>query len=74
MGADVVAHDPYIDRFEVDGTSITLSRDLGADLASCSVAVLLQAHGSYLADGALDAAPVIFDTRGVLSGDRVERL
>ena len=41
-------------------------------LEEADLVVLLQAHRQYL-DGVLDGVPV-FDTRGVLDGEAVERL
>jgi UDP-N-acetyl-D-mannosaminuronate dehydrogenase len=46
--------------------------DLQAAMLQADIVVLLQAHDEYLG-GALDGITV-FDTRGVLSGDAVDRL
>lgn len=74
MSADVVVHDPHLDRFEVDGRVHETVADLGNELRQCTIAVLLQAHDAYLVPDALAAAPVVFDTRGAVSGGNVVRL
>ncbi|MFK8023047.1 MAG: UDP binding domain-containing protein, partial [Ilumatobacter sp.] len=73
-GARVIGHDPYLDRFEVDGEEIELATDLAAACADADVVVLLQTHREYdLAEIAACGVPV-FDTRGSMTGDLVERL
>lgn len=74
MSAEVVVHDPLLGQFEVDGHEYSSVDDLGAELASCTIAVVLQGHVDYLRPGALAAAPVVFDTRGILEGPNVVRL
>jgi nucleotide sugar dehydrogenase len=77
MGASVRFHDPYVSSWNAaeHGAPENLLKgepDLQAALAEADVVVLLQAHREYLY-GALDGVQV-FDTRGVLTGEFVERL
>ena len=77
MGADVRFHDPYVTSWNVaeHGAPKNLLKgepDLDAALREADVVVLLQAHQQYL-HGALDGIRV-FDTRGALAGETVERL
>ena len=41
LGAEVVAHDPHIDSFSVDGVDVAVVDDLDSELGSCDVALLL---------------------------------
>jgi nucleotide sugar dehydrogenase len=77
MGADVRFHDPYVASWNAaehhePENLLKGETDLDAALREADVVVLLQAHRDYL-DGALDGVSV-FDTRGALSGETVERL
>ncbi len=77
MGADVRFHDPYVTDWNAaqHGEAERLLKvepDLDHATRDADVVVLLQAHKEYLS-GALDGVRV-FDTRGALSGDTVERL
>lgn len=74
VGATVLAHDPHLSSFEVDGTAVDLVTDLDAALRDCAVAVLLQAHSAYDLERIARSAPLVFDTRGRMSGTNVERL
>jgi len=74
LGATVVAHDPYVGEFDVDGEPVALATDLDAALAACDVAVVLQHHRAYDGERIVSLAPLVFDTRGRLHGDTVERL
>ena len=74
LGADVVGHDPHLERFSVDDADLQLSMDLEADLRDCDVAILLQRHAAYDLDAIQKLATLVFDTRGVISGPNVERL
>jgi nucleotide sugar dehydrogenase len=73
-GANVTAHDPLVHDFTVDGTPVSMAADLDTALASCDVAVLLQAHRAYDLDRLASIAPFVFDTRGKMRGPNVERL
>jgi UDP-N-acetyl-D-glucosamine dehydrogenase len=77
MGAELRFHDPYVtvwntaERGEPERL-LKVEPDLRQAVEEVDVVVLLQAHKEYLG-GALDGVRV-FDTRGVMSGDTVERL
>jgi UDP-N-acetyl-D-glucosamine dehydrogenase len=77
LGADVRFHDPYVSTWntaEHGEAELLLARepDVRAAAEAADVVILLQAHAPYL-DGTLEGVRV-FDTRGVLTGDAVERL
>jgi UDP-N-acetyl-D-glucosamine dehydrogenase len=77
MGADLRFHDPYVTVWNAaehgePERSIKGEPDLHRALEEADVVVLLQAHEEYLG-GTLDGVRV-FDTRGVLKGETVERL
>jgi nucleotide sugar dehydrogenase len=77
MGADLRFHDPYVTVWNAaehgePERSIKGEPDLYRALEEADVVVLLQAHEEYLG-GTLDGVRV-FDTRGVLKGETVERL
>ncbi|MCX8213280.1 MAG: nucleotide sugar dehydrogenase [SAR202 cluster bacterium] len=74
MGAEVRYFDPYVDEFVVDGCRLSGESDLAKAMACTDMAVLVQAHRQIVDSDALALAPQIFDTRGVLEGDNVERL
>jgi UDP-N-acetyl-D-glucosamine dehydrogenase len=77
LGADVRFHDPHVAVWNAAEHGepehlIKAEADLPQALRAADVVVLVQAHREYLS-GALDGVPV-FDTRGVLTGEAVERL
>lgn len=74
LGADVAGHDPYLTSFDVDGTPLELVGDLDLALGEADVAVLLQTHAAYDLDVVAKRARLLFDTRGRVRGDSVERL
>jgi UDP-N-acetyl-D-glucosamine dehydrogenase len=74
LGAVVVAHDPFVDTFAVDGVAVPMVADLTTELAACDVAVLLQTHTAYDLDEIAAAAPLVFDTRGVMQHPNARRL
>jgi nucleotide sugar dehydrogenase len=74
MGAEVRYFDPYVDEFVVDGCRLSGEPNLAKAMALTDMAVLIQAHRQIVDSDALALAPRIFDTRGVLEGDNVERL
>ncbi len=74
MGADVRYFDPHADTFNFNGRRLVGEDDLATALANADLAVLLQAHNEIIGSGSLNQARRILDTRGVLSGDNVERL
>ncbi|MGY1834624.1 nucleotide sugar dehydrogenase [Blastococcus sp. SYSU DS0510] len=77
MGADLRFHDPYVENWnaaEHGEAAEPMKREpeLSQAIAEADAVVLVQAHREYLG-GALEGVR-IFDTRGVLVGDVVERL
>ena len=74
LGADVVGHDPHLSSFDVDGDSLRIESDLDTAMASCDIAVLLQTHSAYDLDHVAATAPLVFDTRGKMTGPNVDRL
>ncbi len=74
LGADVVAHDPHLDSFVVDSQPVELVDELAAELSSAAVTVVLQTHAAIDFDLVAERSSLIFDTRGRLRGDNVERL
>ena len=74
MGAEVRYFDPHADTFTFNGRELVGEDDLEEALGKADVGVLVQAHNEIIESGALKRARRILDTRGVLSGDNVERL
>ena len=74
MGADVRYFDPHVDTFTFNGQELIGEDDLEQALAMADIAVLVQAHDEIVESGALNRVGHILDTRGVLSGNNVERL
>ncbi|MDQ1292583.1 MAG: UDP-N-acetyl-D-glucosamine dehydrogenase [Actinomycetota bacterium] len=73
QGADVRFHDPHVRQWSVNGHDVpTLELDKG--LAEADVVVLLQPHKDYDLEHIAARASVLFDTRGVVTGERVETL
>jgi UDP-N-acetyl-D-mannosaminuronate dehydrogenase len=74
LGSRVVAHDPFLDGFVVDGVAVEMSTDLAADLAACDLALVLQHHSAYDLDAVAATAPLVFDTRGTMRHANATRL
>ncbi len=74
LGADVVAYDPHLTSFIVDDEAIELVMALRDESRRADIAVVLQTHDSIDFDVVTADAPMVFDTRGQLRGDNVERL
>lgn len=74
MGADVVAHDPHLDHFHLDGASIRVASDIQAALDGADLTLLLQAHHNFDLDEIAQSSTVVFDTRGVMRQHNVVRL
>lgn len=67
-GAALSFHDPFVDNWQVDGRDIPRA---ASPVADADLTILLQAHTAYdLADIAAKAR-LLFDTRGMASGDSV---
>jgi UDP-N-acetyl-D-glucosamine dehydrogenase len=67
-GAVLSYHDPYVEHWQVDGRDIPRAQ---APTAEADLTILLQAHTSYDLPGIAAGARLLFDTRGMLSGDSV---
>ncbi|OIJ98445.1 nucleotide sugar dehydrogenase [Streptomyces colonosanans] len=74
LGATVRFHDPYVDRFSVDGTDLPRARDPYRAAMHADISVLLQGHRAYDVDRLSRVARSLFDTTGRASGERVVRL
>lgn len=74
MGADVVAHDPYLDHFQLDGTPLEMAADVQTALDAADLTLLLQAHQDYDLGEVARRSTVVFDTRGVMRQPNVVRL
>lgn len=74
LGGDVVAHDPLLESFDVDGEPVTIVTDLSAELAGCDLALVLQTHSAYDLDEIARLATIVFDTRGRMRHPNVHRL
>ncbi len=74
LGANVSYFDPHAPSFEVEGEPLTRVDNLARALESTDLAILVQPHDAILAEGCLDRAPMILDTRGALEGPTVERI
>ncbi|MCX6533827.1 MAG: nucleotide sugar dehydrogenase [Actinobacteria bacterium] len=73
-GALVTGFDPHVSHFDVDTGDLPLATDLKEALGDCDVAVLLQTHSVFDLDEIARLAPRVFDTRGRMRHDNVERL
>jgi len=74
LGAEVVGCDPHVGTFDVDGVAVPLEQLSDATLKACDVAVLLQTHTDFDLDRVASVAPLVFDSRGRMSGPNVESL
>jgi UDP-N-acetyl-D-glucosamine dehydrogenase len=74
LGAEVIFHDPYVEAWRANGTSIRRADDPVAEAAAADVTVLLQNHSDYDLDEIAGKARVLFDTRGKVGAEGVERL
>ena len=73
-GALVTGFDPHVSHFDVDTGVLPLATDLEVALGDCDVAILLQTHSAFDLDEIARLAPMVFDTRGRMRHDNVERL
>jgi nucleotide sugar dehydrogenase len=74
LGVHVSYHDPYVERWHLNGHSLTRVDDLQKELDQSDVTVLLQAHAVYDREALGRLERPILDTRGVLTGPQVTRL
>ena len=73
-GADISYHDPYVPKFEVEGTkyesvALTEERLEGADCV-----LIVTDHDVLDLDSIVDHAPLVFDTRNATGGDASPRV
>ena len=74
-GADVRYHDPYVERWQVDGEDIGRADDLATAVQAADLVILLQPHSAYDLAALKDQARLLLDTRGVMpSAPHVEAL
>ena len=73
-GALVTGFDPHVSHFDIDTGNLPLAPDLKVALGECDIAILLQTHSAFDLDEIARLAPMVFDTRGRMRHDNVERL
>jgi len=73
-GALVTGFDPHVSHFDIDTGNLPLATDLKFALGECDIAILLQTHSAFDLDEIARLAPMVFDTRGRMRHDNVERL
>ena len=73
-GALVSGFDPHVSHFDVDSGVLPLATNLEVALGECDIAILLQTHSAFDLDEIARLAPMVFDPRGRMRHDNVERL
>lgn len=73
-GADAKFFDPHVSQARIAGETVTGEPDLFAAIGESDVVVLLQAHRAFDLEKIVEASTWLFDTRGITSGENVERL
>jgi len=74
LGAQVMFHDPFVEKWAIDGVDVRQVEDLEDGLLSADLMILLQAHHEYLSfDGWDDGVPIL-DTRGALETVSAQRM
>jgi nucleotide sugar dehydrogenase len=73
-GADAKFFDPHVSQARIAGETVTGESDLYAAIGESDVVVLLQAHKAFDLAKIVEASAWFFDTRGITSGENVERL
>ena len=74
MGAEVRFFDPYVDQISIDGVPVSPVDDLETGVVESDMAILVTAHDEIVNSTILQKAKKVLDTRGVLTGENVERL
>ena len=75
LGADLIFHDPYVTRWQVDGVPVARATDLARALEDADLTILLQNHADYGAPALGSGTGLLLDTRGtVLARTGVETL
>jgi len=73
-GALLAYHDPYVFDWSVDGKPVRRAEDLVSEIRAADLVILLQDHTPYDLDVIAQAARLILDTRGCLTGNDVAAL
>ncbi|MEO0494465.1 MAG: nucleotide sugar dehydrogenase [Actinomycetota bacterium] len=74
LGADLRYHDPMVPSWSIDGIDVPRVDDAVAAAENADLTVLLQKHQSYDLEVLAARARRVFDTRGAMTGDNVERM
>jgi UDP-N-acetyl-D-mannosaminuronate dehydrogenase len=74
QGAHVQFHDPAVEEWQLDSTSLTRVPDLDRAVADADLVALVQNHRAYDVDALASASKRFFDTRGVTNDETVHRL
>ena len=74
MGAEVRFFDPYVDQILIDGVPVSPVDDFETGVVESDMAILVTAHDEIVNSIILQKAKKILDTRGLLTGENVERL
>jgi nucleotide sugar dehydrogenase len=73
-GADVAYHDPHVPRFEVGNQALRRETDVRTAAGAADLTIFLQDHRDYDHILLANASRLLLDTRGKISGSRVEYL
>ncbi|GAA3760193.1 nucleotide sugar dehydrogenase [Spinactinospora alkalitolerans] len=65
-GATLSYHDPHVEEWSLNGTSVPRATDLERAMAEADLTILLTDHKEYRAELLTDRARLLLDTRGVL--------
>lgn len=73
-GADARFFDPHVETARIGHETKQREADLFDAIDEADVVVLLQAHKAFEIDSIVSRSKRLFDTRGIVSGENVERL
>lgn len=73
-GAAITFHDPNVAVWHLAGDALDRVTNLAVAVTEADAVVLLQAHNEYDTDALAETAAYLFDTRGVTTSARVDRL
>lgn len=74
LGAVLEFADPHVESWTVGGHAIGRRTDIGTAARQADVVLLLQDHDALDMDEVVMNASLVFDTRGCVNGENVERL
>jgi nucleotide sugar dehydrogenase len=74
LGAEISYHDPYVPQWRLTDRVLMCEDDPIAAAADADLTVVLQHHRAYDLQAIARAADRVFDARGVLEGQHVQRL